>query len=41
MVIKEIDAQITILSTYKDEIQISVYDKTSGTGFLEMVLTRE
>lgn len=37
----KIDAQITILSSYDDSIKIKVYDKTSGTTFLDLTLTRE
>jgi hypothetical protein len=37
----KINAQITILSTYDDEIWIKIYDKSSGSVFVDMVLTRE
>ena len=38
---KEIDAQVTILSTYNDEIRIEILDKTSCMRFVELKLTRE
>ena len=41
MGVKEIQAQITILARYEDEIQIKVNDKTSGITFLDITLTRE
>jgi len=37
----KINAQITILASYDDSISMKVYDKTSGTTFLDMTLTRE
>lgn len=47
---KQIDAQITIsagktsnssISMYDDDIEINVYDKSSGVNFLELHMTRE
>jgi hypothetical protein len=38
---KKIEAQITIHATYEDAINITVEDKTSGTRFLQMTITRE
>ena len=38
---QSLEAQISIISSYDDEITITVHDKTSGISFLELVLTRE
>jgi hypothetical protein len=37
----KIEAQVSILAQYTDDIIISVHDKTSSTTFLELVLSRE
>lgn len=37
----KIDARISVIGSYDDEITISVYDKSSGSNFLELKLTRE
>jgi len=37
----KIDAQITILASYNNNVHIIIHDKTSGTAFVELELTNE